>query len=398
MAGAMIERDITGELLASAAEYPVVTVMGPRQSGKTTLVRAAFPDKPYFSLEYPDVRAAAEADPRGFLGQAPEGAILDEVQRLPELLSYLQGMVDERGRAGMFVLTGSHQPRLHEAISQSLAGRTAMLELWPFSLAELRRYRRDWRAFELVVKGFFPRLHEKGLEPRRFFNGYLQTYVERDVRALINLRDLSAFQRFLTLLAGRVGQVVNLSALSNDVGVSATTIRSWLSVLKASYVVFELPSFHGSLRKRVVKSPKIFFTDVGLAAFLLGIRTEEQAARDPLRGSLYENLVIADVIKGALNRGIRPQVHFYRDSHGNEVDLLIREGSRLIPVEIKSASTFSPDFLKGLERFRGLGLEQVEPGAVLYNGAERFEIKGVRVFNPLHAGDLWAAITGEGGP
>ena len=393
----MIERDISRELLGSASEYPVVTIMGPRQSGKTTLVRMAFPHKPYFSLEYPDVRAAAEADPRGFLGQARDGAILDEVQRLPGLLSYIQGIVDETGKPGMFILTGSHQPRLHEAIGQSLAGRTAMLALWPFSLSELRRYRRDWRAFELVVKGFFPRLHEEGLELRRFFNGYLQTYVERDVRALINLRDLSRFQQFLTLLAGRVGQVVNLASLSHDVGVSATTVRSWLSVLKASYVVFELPPFHASVRKRIVKSPKIYFTDVGLAAFLLGIRTEEQAARDPLRGSLYENLVIADVVKGALNRGIRPEVYFYRDSHGNEVDLLIREGGRLIPVEIKSASTFSPDFLKGLERFRVLGLDGVAPGAVLYDGAERFEIRGVRVFNPLRVEDLWAAVTGGDG-
>jgi len=392
----VIERDIAEELRAAAREYPVVTVMGPRQSGKTTLVRTVFPDKPYFLLEYPDVRAAAAADPRGFLGQARGGAILDEIQRLPDLLPYVQGLVDEAGRPGMFILTGSHQPRLHEAISQSLAGRTAMLALWPFSLAELRRYRQDWRAFELVVKGFFPRLHEEALEPRRFFNGYLQTYVERDVRALINLRDLSQFQRFLVLLAGRVGQVVNFSSLSNDVGVSATTIRSWLSVLKASYVVFELPSFHANVRKRIVKSPKIYFTDVGLAAFLLGIRTEEQAARDPLRGSLYENLVIADVVKGALNRGIRPELYFYRDSHGNEVDLLIREGRRLVPVEIKSAATFSTDFLKGLERFRALGLDGVAPGAVLYDGPTRLEVRGVRVFNPLHVEDLWDALTGEG--
>ena len=224
----MIERDITKELVECAAEYPVVTILGPRQSGKTTLVQTTFPDRPYFSLEYPDVRAAAEADPRGFLGQAEDGAILEEVQRLPTLLSYIQGIVDKAGKPGMFILTGSHQPRLHEAISQSLAGRTAMLALWPFSLAELRRYKSDWKAFELVVKGFFPRLHEEGLERRRFYNSYLQTYVERDVRALINLRDLSQFQKFLTLVAGRVGQVVNFTSLSNDVGVSATTIKSWL--------------------------------------------------------------------------------------------------------------------------------------------------------------------------
>ena len=389
----MIERDITNELVECAAEYPVVTILGPRQSGKTTLVQMNFPDRPYFSLEYPDVRAAAEADPRGFLSQEEDGAILDEVQRLPALLSYIQGIVDKARRPGMFILTGSHQPRLHEAISQSLAGRTAMLALWPFSLAELRRYKSDWRAFELVVKGFFPRLHEEDLEPRRFYNSYLQTYVERDVRALINLRDLSQFQKFLTLLASRVGQVVNFTSLSNDVGVSATTIKSWLSVLKASYVVFELPPFFANIRKRLIKSPKLYFTDVGFAAFLLGIHTEEQASRDPLRGNLYENLVIADIVKGALNRGIRPEIYFFRDSHGNEIDLLIKEDGVLIPVEIKSAATFSTDFVKGLERFKDLGLDRVAAGAVLYDGEQRFKIRGVRIFNHLHVEDPWETLT-----
>ncbi len=389
----MIKRDITKELVECAAEYPVVTILGPRQSGKTTLVQMTFPDRPYFSLEYPDVRAAAEADPRGLLSRAPGGAILDEVQRLPGLLSYIQGIVDEAGKPGMFILTGSHQPRLHEAISQSLAGRTAILSLWPFSLSELRQYKLDWKAFELIVKGCFPRLHEKGLEPRRFYNGFLQTYVERDVRALINLRDLSQFQMFLTLLAGRAGQVVNFTSLSNDVGVSATSIRNWLNVLKALYVVFELPPFFVNIRKRLVKSPKIYFTDVGLVAFLLGIHTEDQASRDPLRGNLYENLVIAEIIKGALNRGIRPEVYFFRDSHGNEVDLLIRENGQLIPVEIKSAATFSTDFVKGLERFKALGLERVAGGVVLYNGEQEFTVRGVRVFNPLHVEDLWSTLT-----
>jgi predicted AAA+ superfamily ATPase len=289
----MITRDITEELVRSAGEYPVVTILGPRQSGKTTLAQMTFPDKPYFSLEDPDVRAAAQTDPRGFLGQVKGSAILDEVQRLPALLSYVQGMVDKDRKRGRFILTGSHQPQLHEAITQSLAGRTAMLTLWPFSLHELSRYKTAQDPFDLIVSGCFPRLHEEALEPRRFFNSYLQTYVERDVRMLIQLRDLSQFQQFLTLLAGRVGQVVNLASLSNDVGVSTTTLRNWLSVLKASFVVFELPPFFENVRKRVIKSPKIFFTDVGLAAFLLGIHTKEHAFRDPLRGNLYENLVIA---------------------------------------------------------------------------------------------------------
>ncbi|MCZ7583787.1 MAG: ATP-binding protein [Deltaproteobacteria bacterium] len=254
---------------------------------------------------------AAEADPRGFLGRMEDGGILDEVQRLPALLSYLQGVADKSPRRGRFILTGSHQPRLHEAISQSLAGRTAMLTLWPFAFSELRSYETAPDPFALIHRGFFPRLHDEGLEPRRFFNGYLQTYVERDVRALMQLRDLSSFQKFLTLLAGRVGQIVNLASLGNDVGVSGTTIRNWLSVLKATYVVFELPPFFENVQKRVIKSSKLYFTDVGLAAFLLGIHTAEQAFRDPLRGNLYENLVIADIVKSALNRGIRPEIYFF---------------------------------------------------------------------------------------
>lgn len=213
------------------------------------------------------------------------------------------------------------------------------------------------------------------------------------MRALIHLRDLSQFQKFLTLLAGRVGRVLNFTSLSNDVGVSATTIKNWLSVLKASYVVFELPPFFVKIRKRVIKSPKIYFTDVGLAAFLLGIHTEEQASRDPLRGNLYENLVIAEIVKGALGRGIRPEIYFFRDSHCNEVDVLIREKGGLVPVEIKSAATFSTDFMKGLERFRALGVGRVAAGAVLYNGEQRFEIRGVRIFNPLQTQDLWDALT-----
>lgn len=393
----MIVRDITEELLQSAAEYPVVTILGPRQSGKTTLGRMTFPDLAYFSLEDPDVRMAAEADPRGFLAQMEGGGILDEVQRLPNLLSYLQGMVDRPRKRGRFILTGSHQPQLHEAISQSLAGRTALLALWPFSLREVRRYESVLAPFDLVYRGFFPRLHEENLEPRRFFNGYLQTYVERDVRALIQLRDLSLFQKFLTLLAGRVGQVVNLASLGNDVGASATTIRSWISVLKASYVVFELPPFFENVKKRVIKSPKIYFTDVGLAAFLLGIHTAEQASRDPLRGNLYENLIIADIMKSALNRGVRPEAYFFRDSHGNEIDLLVREKGLLLPVEIKSASTFSMDFVKRIEWFETMGTRRVRRGVVLYNGEQPFEIRGVRVLNPLHADDIWHTLIASSG-
>jgi predicted AAA+ superfamily ATPase len=339
----MITRDITTEIIKASEEYPVVTVFGPRQSGKTTLVQMSFPDKAYYSLEDPDVRLAAEMDPRGFLAQLKDGGTLDEIQRLPQLLSYIQGIVDKTGQPSKFILTGSHQPDLHQAITQSLAGRTAVLTLLPFSLNELHNYHKEWQPYKLIVKGSFPRLHHRKLQHERFFNGYFQTYVERDVRALINLKDLSRFQQFMILLAGRIGQVINYSSLSNDIGVSATTIKNWLSVLKASYVVFELPPFFENIRKRVVKSPKIYFTDTGLASFLLGIRTASQAARDPLRGGLYENLIILEILKSRYNRGIRPELYFFRDSHGNEVDLLIREERKLLPVEIKSSATFSPD-------------------------------------------------------
>lgn len=391
----MIKRDITAELRRSFREFPVVTVLGPRQSGKTTLVRMAFPEVPYASLEDPDSRSFAESDPRGFLGEMPDGGILDEIQRVPELLSYLQTIVDERAGTGRFILTGSHQPRLHEAISQSLAGRTAILALWPFSLHELARYERDDRPFDLLVRGFYPRVHDHEVDPRRFYNGYVQTYVERDVRALIQLRDLYQFQQFLTLLAGRVGHVVNYASLSNDLGISATTIKNWISVLKASYVVFELPPYFQRMSRRVIKSPKIYFVDVGLAAFLLGIRTEEQAARDPLRGNLYENLVIADVVKCAQNRGIRPDLHFFRDARGNEVDLLVQDAGRLTPVEIKSGETFSSAFVTGIERFREAVRGDTESGFVYFNGAQHRTYRGVRVRNPLKVGDTWAAVTGS---
>ncbi|MFH2046718.1 MAG: ATP-binding protein [Pseudomonadota bacterium] len=382
----MIKRDITAELLEAAGEYPVVTVFGPRQSGKTTLVKMAFPGKSYYSLEDPDVRMAAETDPRGFLDNLKDGAVLDEIQRMPQLLSYIQGIVDRLNKPGIFILTGSHQPELHQAVSQTLAGRTAVLKLLPFSLSELLNYKKNWDAYELISKGSYPRVHEENLKPARFFNSYMQTYVERDIRALINLKDLTTFQQFVRLLAGRIGQIVNYASLSNDVGVSATTIKNWISVLKASFVVFELPPFFQNISKRVVKSPKIYFNDTGLGAYLIGIETPEQAFRDPLRGGLFENLVITEILKEHLNCGENPELFFYRDTHGNEVDLIIRKGRKLIPVEIKSAATFTPDFLRGIEQFQKTAGERCAPGFVCYNGSEEYTLKGIRVLNPIKNG------------
>jgi hypothetical protein len=382
-----IERNIRNELQASASEYPVVTVLGPRQAGKTTLVRMVFPDMAYRLLEEPDIRQMAVQDPRGFLAGCPDGAIIDEVQRAPELLSYIQGVVDAQDAPGMFILTGSHQPEVHQAVSQTLAGRTAILNLLPLSFDEMLRLRSNWSAYELCYLGSYPRLHTRKLDPRRFFAGYLQTYVERDVRSLLNLRDLGRFQAFIRLLAGRVGQVVNYAAMSNDVGVSSTTIKNWVEVMKASFLVFELQPYHENIRKRVTKTPKIFFADTGLACYLLGINGADQLSRDPLRGGLYENFIILEVLKNRLNRGLRSELFFYRDSHGNEVDLLIRDGRALIPVEIKSAQTFTPEFVKGIRSFRGAVGDRCAPGFVIYNGKQEHLYKDTRVLNPLlHGG------------
>ena len=388
----MVTRELQRELLEAAAEYPVVTILGPRQSGKTTLARMTFPGWEYRSLEDPDVRLIAQTDPRSFLDGLPHGTILDEIQRGPELLSYIQGRVDREKKSGQFILTGSHQPALQAGISQSLAGRTAVLTLLPFSLSELRHYRKTWNPFDLVVRGCFPRLHEEKLTHRRFFNGYIQTYVERDLRSLINLKDLRVFQRFLTLLAGRVGQIVNYSSLGNDVGVSSTTIKNWVSILGASFIVFELPPYFENIGKRVIKSPKLYFTDPGLVAYLTGIETPEQAVRDPLRGALFENLVILELLKTRLNRGLVPSLFFYRDTNGNEVDVIIKSGRRLVPVEIKSARTFTEEFLKGISGFRATVGGRAVGGFVLYNGRERFEVKGVGVFNPFVHTGLAAAV------
>jgi len=384
----MIPRLITPDLLDAAREYPVVTVFGPRQSGKTTLVRAAFPDKPYRSLEEPDVRLVAQQDPRGFLAGFPEGAVLDEVQHVPELLSYIQSLVDQRRTRGQFILTGSHQPAVHQAVSQSLAGRTAVLTLLPFAWDEIRHYQASLDPFELIVQGCYPRLHEDRLQSERFFNSYIQTYVERDVRALINLKDLRRFQQFLVLVAGRVGQLVNYSSLGNDVGVSSTTIKDWIATLTASFLVFELSPYFENVGKRLIKSPKLYFLDTGIAAHLAGIRTAEQCRRDPLRGALYENFVILEILKRRLNRGQRPDIYFYRDSRGNEVDLIIREGARLVPIEIKSAATFSDEFHTGIRRFRETVGRKASGGAVLYGGPDAFQFKDCRVLNPLTHADF----------
>ena len=366
----MIKREITPCLVELFRKYPFVTVTGPRQSGKTTLCRAAFPHLKYVNLEAPDQREFAESDPRGFLSHIGEGVILDEIQRVPELLSYLQVHADEARRNGLFVLTGSEQFRLSDAINQSLAGRTALLRLLPFSLAERRGTGASESIDDILYSGFYPRIHDQKLEPRQALGDYFETYVERDVRQIGEIRNLSSFHRFVRLCAGRVGQLANLSALGADAGVSHTTARHWLTVLEASYVVFQLPPFYANIRKRLVKSPKLYFYDVGLASYLMGIEHAGQIATHPLRGALFENAVVLEVLKHRFNRGYRSNLSFFRDARGLECDLLYENGNGICAIEIKSGATIASDYFNALNRIAKV-LPQISGKAVVYGGADR---------------------------
>ncbi len=278
----MFYRRITTELQELALSYPVVTVIGPRQSGKTTLTRHVFPEKPYVTLENPDTRNLAESDPRSFLEKYPEGAIIDEIQRVPLLLSYIQGIVDEKDEKGFFILTGSHQLELQQAVSQSLAGRTALLTLLPMSLEECIEAGIDLSIDDFMIRGGYPRVHKDSLNPTKAYRNYFQTYVERDLRLLINIKDLGQFERFVRICAGRIGQLINLDEIGGEVGISSHTVKEWVSILEASFIVFRLQPYFENFGKRIIKSPKLFFTDVGLAVYLLGIENEMQLSRDPL--------------------------------------------------------------------------------------------------------------------
>lgn len=377
----MFERDISTELQQLAEDYPVVTVIGPRQSGKTTLVRHIFPHKAYVNLENPDTRNLAEEDPRGFLEGYPEGAILDEIQRVPKLLSYIQVIVDESKTKGLFILTGSHQLELHHAIAQSLAGRTALLTLLPMSLSELLAAGIDPSLDQALIQGGYPRIYKDNLDPTKAYRNYFQTYVERDLRQLINVKDLAQFERFVRICAGRVGQILNLEDIGGEVGVSSHTVKEWISILEASFILFRLQPYFENFGKRIIKSPKLFFIDVGLATYLLGIENVTQMSRDPLRGHLVENLVVTELIKQRLNRGLDPQLYYYRDTQKNEVDLIYQDGHDLIPIEIKSSKTYNPEFLKKLKFFQGLAKERAPRGYLIYAGEQEQKIHSIQLLN-----------------
>ncbi len=366
----MIQREMLPTLLQASTEYPVVTVTGPRQSGKTTLCRHAFPDKTYINLEAPDTRRFAQEDPRGFLATIPAGAILDEIQRAPEIPSYIQELVDEKPVAGRFILTGSQQFELMDQVSQSLAGRTALLRLLPLSIREIQDSGHQRSLFSLMHSGFYPRIIRNDLNPSQAMGEYFSTYVERDLRQLSAIHDLQKFERFVRLCAGRTGQLLNLNNLGSDAGISHSTARQWLDLLQASYIVFLLPPWFTNTRKRLVKSSKLYFYDVGLAAWLLGINRSEQVQRDPLYGALFENMIIVDRLKTKFNQRAGAGMYFYRDNVGNEVDLIEPEGAGVHALEIKAGATINRDYFKGLAHFKKSFPDQWIDGCVVYAGAE----------------------------
>ncbi len=393
----MIPRTLASLLEKSANQYPIVTVTGPRQSGKTTLVRSVFGRHDYASLEDPDLRAFAAEDPRGFLDQYTGPVVLDEVQRAPDLFSYIQTAVDDDGGPGRFILSGSQNFLLLRSISQSLAGRSAILHLLPFSWSELQGRRpfplekigrttprtrpaAKTDLMEALFSGLYPRVHDKKLAPGRWFADYYRTYVERDVREIVNVGDLEVFGRFVRLCAGRNGQLLNLSSLAGDAGVTHTTAKRWLSILETSFLVVLLRPHHRDFRKRLVKTPKLYFLDTGLLCYLLRIRSAEDLRLHASRGAIFESFVLSDLIKNHTNQGLEPDVYFWRDAAGHEIDLLLERGQKLVPIEIKSGQTVASDFFTGLHYWRELVSDPQAPAALVYGGDSNFRRRGVTVY------------------
>ena len=369
----MIKRAISGTILDVTTRFPVVTLTGPRQSGKSTLLKSCFADYKYISLEDPDVRQLAENDPRGFLRECGTKCIIDEAQRVPDLFSYLQTIVDSHDQCGQFILSGSHNFLLMERISQSLAGRTSVLKLFPFSADELREAGKlPSDLDEFLLKGCYPRLYDKKVTAKEYFTSYLQTYVERDVRLLRNITDMAAFKRFLKLCAANVGAVMNVASLAKDAGISVTTANSWISILEASFILLRLPPYYKNFSKRVVKSSKIYFCDTGLLCNLLNIFNQKQLQKSGLRGAIFENFVVAEYTKSALFKGEEPQLYFWRDSNQNEVDLLCETDGELHAIEIKSGETKNQKFYDGLKKFAEVSGIPLSNTSVVYGGEDSY--------------------------
>lgn len=378
----ILDRMLAGTLRRLSGLFPVIAITGPRQSGKTTLARQLFADKPYVSLENPAELAFAEEDPRGFLARFAEGAVFDEAQRWPALFSWLQGMVDDDRRPGRFVLTGSQQFGLMAGITQSLAGRVAVTHLLPLSLAELgKAHGFEKQLDRLLITGGYPALHAQQAEARDWFPSYVATYVERDLRQVMNVHDLGVFQRFLRLCAARSGQLLNLAALAGEAGISQGTARKWLAVLESSYLVHRLPPYHRNFGKRLVKAPKLHFLDVGLACWLLGIDSPAMLALHPMRGALFETWVVGEFVKARFNAGQAADLYFWRDNNGLESDLLFEHDGRIQPVEIKSGQTVTPDYIRAGQKAGRIAGEEALAPWLIHGGGESYERSGVKVMS-----------------
>ncbi len=383
----LIDREL-GMVIKEAFEYfAVITVTGPRQSGKTTLIRSLFPDMPYFSLESPDVRSYAENDPIAFLNQGSEGMVLDEVHNCPNLLSYIQGIVDENPRR-RYILSGSSQFAMLKKVTQSLAGRSAVFELLPLSYSEIEDKAKDEPIDTLLFNGFYPAIHAGRNIAKFLYPSYIKTYLDKDVRDLLRIKDLMQFHTFIRLCAGRIGSLFNASELANEVGVSANTVTSWLSILQASYVVMLLPPYYENLRKRLIKTPKLYFTDTGLACHLLGIESADQLARDKMRGALFENFIVMEAVKHKYNRGKESNAFFYRDSNQNEVDLLLKSNSALYGIEIKSSMTYHQDFEKSVRQLDKWINAPTAGKAVVYAGMLENRTGEVKFLNYRHLNEI----------
>ena len=372
-----------------AAQFPVVNVTGPRQSGKTTLVKQLFPHFAYVNLEDIELRQLAEQDPKYFLQQFPGGLIVDEAQYVPALFSYIQLEADRRGRAGEFVLTGSQHFLFMEKITQSLAGRVAIFTLLPFSETELKNTAFQQPTIDdYLLKGMYPRLYEAGIDPAFYYLNYIQSYIERDVRQLINIGDVGAFRTFLELSAGRIGQLYNQTNIGNEADLDHKTVNRWFSILETSFIAFKLRPYFQNFNKRILKTPKLYFYDTGIVCALLSIRTTEQLKNHPIRGALFENWIVVEMLKKSLNKGIRPNMYYWRDQTGNEIDLLIDEGGSLYPMEIKSGMTYNTQFFKNIRFFNALSGNNPDNSYLLYAGTQHMQTKDGHIRGWAHLPDL----------
>lgn len=387
----MIKREIAIKLLNLAEQFPAVAILGPRQSGKTTLAQLTFPDYHYFSFEDYDTRALVQSDPRAFLMRYKDecGVILDEIQNVPELFSYMQGHIDTYKKRGHFIVTGSQNFALNESISQSLAGRIALLTLLPLSIDELVKADKLPKTLDQALFcGMYPSVYAPKVQPSDWYRSYIGTYIERDVRQIKNISDLALFQRFMKLCAGRVSQVLNLTALSNDTGMSLPTIKQWLSVLEASYIIFLLQPYHNNLGKRLVKSPKLYFYDTGLVCSLLQLNNSEQLFTHYLRGHLFESYVIADLTKQRFNKGLTSNIYFWRDQSDYEIDCIVEAPGHLVPVELKSSQTFNPHFFEHLSKWNELTETNAASNVIIYGGNVSQKTKNGKLIGWRDSGQL----------